>query len=389
MKSLFLQLGRSIHEVKPLASRRGSALITTLLVTSLIMLIALGVAQLITGDLRTASEFVQDGKALYMAEAGLERGMLSLKGQLPGFKPKDLSVNVPAVNALGDEGLTYQVSFQTQSTDVPHVDPDAIGELNKLDAYLPLLQQHSVAIPLFTVKEDGTAVTVKNFLVKYFVPFKTKVVGLNIQDIDFFRWKIVGVNKDTNKAESIGDFTSVADYASAEKPNCFGTSIGEVADEAIDGGCIADSVKKVTDSQNCNYSEARSYYQYVKNPNFDNSVELLEAKCYAISAFLEHHKQSYLVLTNFVNQNIIQALNSDAQSALSRIYYRVVSTDPVLRDKVIVQSTGSAGGVLGLGGGAGLGAARQDLDIQIAGDAFLPVFNFSIYRTDGQSGKGG
>jgi hypothetical protein len=53
-----------------------------------------------------------------------------------------------------------------------------------------------------------------------------------------------------------------------------------------------------------------------------------------------------------------------------------VTTEPVLRDKVIIESTGNSGGILGVGG------STKKLDLQLSGDAFLPVFNFSIYQTD-------
>ena len=365
--------------------RRGSALITTLLVTALIMLTAVGIAQLITGDIRTGGEFVQDGKALYMAEGGLERGLLTLKDQLPGYQPKLVK------GGVDKENLSYETNFKTQSNDIPHIEPGMVSVLNKADAYNTLSAQHSVAVPLFTVDDAGVAHKIHDFLVKYYVPFdlSKNIAESQLQDIDFFRWKIVGIAPDTKKAESVSDFTSASDFAIAEKPNCFGTSKEKVQEKFSDviPDCIPDMVKSSSDVQNCQYNQARSYYKYTVKTSYDGfedsaPIEVLDTPCYAIADFLANHDQNYLILTNLVNPDIIQALSPDAQSALSYIKYRVVTTEPVLRDKVTIESTGNSGGILGGVGAALLGGSTKKLDLQLSGEAFLPVFNFSIYQTD-------
>ncbi len=159
------------HSLKT-STRRGSALITTFLITSLIMLVAVGIAQLIAGDIRTGSDFVQDGKALYMAEAGLENGLYNLKQKLPGYQPEK-----PLSSASGEtpDGLSYEATLFTQATDIPHVEAGQVNALSAKSAYSILKQQQSVAIPLFTVDKDNKATPVTKFLVKYFVPFDDNV----------------------------------------------------------------------------------------------------------------------------------------------------------------------------------------------------------------------
>lgn len=352
--------------------RRGSALITTFLVTSLIMLVALGIAQLIAGDIRTGSEFVQDGRALYMAEAGLERGLYELTQKLPGYQPE---------KPIEAEG--YSVRLLTQATDVPHVEPGSVGVLNKIDAYNTLSLQDSVAIPLFTVDKNNEATSITKFLVKYFVPFTEKLQYVDLQDIDILRWKIVGISRETGNAESIGDFTAASQHANASMPTCFGTDLG-VVDAAIDGGCIHNaSAPSVQDfgaykHVSCSWNQARSHYEYTPNTTF-GGTDVLEASCYAIEDFLNRHEQNYLILTNLVNPDIVSAFGPEAREALSKIYYRLVAVEPVLRDKVVIESTGVSGGVLGTGI---FGGSTKHLDLALAGNTFLPVFNFSIYKTD-------
>ncbi len=360
------------------STRRGSALITTFLITSLIMLVAVGIAQLIAGDIRTGSDFVQDGKALYMAEAGLENGLYNLKQKLPGYQPeKPLS----SASSETPDGLSYETTLLTQTTDIPHVEPGQVNALSAKSAYNTLEQQRSVAIPLFTVDKDNKAMPVKKFLVKYFVPFDDNVPKAQLQDIDLLRWKIVGISSKTHNAESISDFTAASALATPSQPVCFGTDLG-VTDAAIPGGCIHDvstpSVQNFGSYKHtsCPWNQARSHYEYTPNATF-GGTEVLEASCYNIADFLENHEQAYLIITNMVNPDIIDAIPG-AQGALAKVYYRVVvdQDKPVLRDKVVIQSTGRAGGVLGVGG------SKKDLDLELQGNVFLPVFNFSIYKTD-------
>lgn len=355
-----------------LTTRRASALLTTFLVTSLIMLIALGLAQLITGDIRTGSDFVRDGKALYMAESGLERGMLALKGHLPGYQPADFK--------SFSKDLDYFVTLLVKTNDIPHVDAADVGQ-DPTKAYNVLSYQHSVSIPLFTVSGEGAtevATTVKDFLVKYYVHFGTNFKGSLVQqDIDILRWKIVGINTVTKKTESIGDFTATSDRGSATQPNCFGTK-SDIPDDAIGTGCILDksstrvssdiSVPNVTHID-CNWQQARSYYFY------KSSAEVTTENCYPISDFLSMHSQNYLVLTNLVNPDTVNAA-AQMQADLSKIYYRVVTSEPVMRDKVVIQSDGHSGGIAGVGG------STKHLDLALDGNIFLPAFHFSIYRTD-------
>ncbi len=367
MKKFLPHFGTRVH--------RGSALITTLLMTSLIMLIALGIAQLIAGDLKTGAEFVREGKALYMAEAGLERGLLELKQKHPGFQPKPFS---EALTKDLDASLIYDLEFLTQATELPVE-----------DGYRILEQQRSVAIPLFNVDKDNVPHAISDFLVKYYVPFKENIQNAKLQDIDLLRWKIVGINNDNGNAESISDFTAASDMANKVNPNCFGTKL-DLADSVVKGNCIPDTNgEKVADSVvsgaggsvsvkhlNCKWDQARSHYTYVPSTDFQGSVDVLEATCYSIRDFLAKHSQSYLILTNLVNPDIIETLDANQKFALSKINYRVLTSKAVLRDQVVIRSTGHFGGVLGVGG------SKKSLDLSLGGDIFLPVFNFSIYRTD-------
>ncbi len=353
MKTFFAHHRSSVH--------RGSALITTLLMTSLIMLITLGIAQLIAGDIRTGAEFVREGKALYMAEAGLERGLLELKQKHPGFQPKPISE---------DASLVYDLEFLTQATELP-VDSE----------YRILEQQRSVAIPLFYVDAQNVPNPITDFLVKYFVPFKENIQNAKLQDIDLLRWKIVGINNDSGNAESISDFTAASDMASSATPNCFGTQL-DLSDSAVKGSCIPDtngapvasSVVSGVSVQhlNCMWNQARSHYTYVPSTDFQGSTDVLEATCYSIKDFLTKHSQSYLILTNLVNPDIIESLDENQKFALSKINYRVLTSEPVLRDEVVIRSTGH------------FGSSKKSLDLSLSGDVFLPVFNFSIYRTDSE-----
>jgi len=104
--------------------------------------------------------------------------------------------------------------------------------------------------------------------------------------------------------------------------------------------------------------------------------------------FVQNHRENYLILTNMVNPDVVGISNINLKDQLRKadIYYRVLSrtcaegeTDcpELVRDYADIQANGYANN----------DAVVKSLDVKYKAPGFLPVFNFSLYKTSDKPKK--
>jgi len=99
----------------------------------------------------------------------------------------------------------------------------------------------------------------------------------------------------------------------------------------------------------------------------------------SISTFVDYHTRNYITLTNVVNPDLI-GVDPDVRPELANIYYRVIAKEgssQLVREFADISADGFARN----------GTFKQSIDVKLGMSSFLPVFNFSLYRTDTESDK--
>ena len=102
----------------------------------------------------------------------------------------------------------------------------------------------------------------------------------------------------------------------------------------------------------------------------------------SIGGFVQNHTKNYITLTNVVNPDIIGITDPVLRAKKANIYYRVIAEPDVAtdgntngpnvlpREYAEIKADGYAG------------KTKQSIDVQYKLNSFLPVFNFSLYKTD-------
>lgn len=421
-------------------AQRGSALLITLLMLGVLMTLVLGISTLVIREIGVTQSIVDANKAYYSAEAGVENALLALSQNKPGFEPTTQPVLFPAVPADAspyDPNFKYDYSISNTSDNVPgfpddkpiFVEPALVDggsdgmvvdcklsdakspfalAYTKADVYskcvratfrkLPLNQTD--IIPLFTADGAGTK-EVDDFLVEYYLNIKNgsglwgEFTGLPLNQFDVLRWKIYGQPKsggDVQRTESIADFYPGIENNGPNSPVCIGTY------SAIGGadGCLYPSLSKAppgvlppgTELNDVTlWSAARECYQTdagvaVTGGALIKGTTQGDAAGCSMRDFIDNHKENYLILTNMVNPNIVGISNIHDPSQLARadIYYRVVARkakpgEPkapgLVKDFADISAQGYAAA----------GRVVKSLEVQYKAPGFLPVFNFSLYKT--------
>ncbi len=285
--------------------------------------------------------------------------------------------------------------------------------------YRKLALNETHIIPLFSAgKNPGDpAENVEDFLIEYYLNIKDgsalygEFAGLKLESFDVLRWKIYGkplVDSGVQRTESIADFYPGVTNNSPANPVCIGTNanLRTPADEK----CIfpslskrppsAEDVARADDLSDVTlWSAARECYQTDAGAGVTGGALIKgttrgDATGCQMRDFVDNHKENYLILTNMVNPNIVGIANlkDPAQLARADIYYRVLArsknnvrdglggatTDgdgdgfpKLVKDFAEIRSTGEAAG----------GRVRKNLDVRYKAPGFLPVFNFSLYKT--------
>lgn len=398
--------------------RNGSALLVAMLVMGILLTLTLGLSTLVVREIRQTSDMVAAGQAFFAAEAGVENALYDLSENLPGYEPVE-----PVI--YEDENLSYEYDINNKGDKYPYFPddrpiftaPDVAVPKSVLYSDFPektynvLPLNESVTIPLFTANPDGTVNDIDEFLIQYYVNFdvdpdidriyieKNGVQqSISLDDFDILRWKVFGNPcaagncsspgaVDTLKTDAISDYYPATEGVSANRPVCIGTS-NILASEGGLYNCKApvvfEDVIKVgqnvsiedVDLGAAGFSFAREcFLSEVSDPTVGSlQGEVILKRC-NIDSFINTHSRNYVTLTNIVNPDII-GIDPQVTPQYANIYYRVVTRENVdgqlVREFAEIRSDGFARG----------GSVKQSIDVNLRLSSFLPVFNFSLYRTD-------
>lgn len=376
-----------------LIKQKGSALLITLLVMGVLMTLALGLSSLVMREIRITTDIVNAGKAYYAAESGIESALLDLHQKLPGFEKEDkmikgeLIVNNDSYN-IGED-LTFEYSIGNKAKSMPFVDTEIINkELAQDDpktylyGYLDL--NDTLTVPLFVQNEDGTVQNVSDFRVEFFIDAVPELnLALQKGVLDMLRWKITGINSgaqlgsvcskyfdpnpDKLTTEFIGDYLPVWIGSNEEWPSCFGTtSVG-----------FTDDRNGIQYNENCAYlwQWAREAFVYQIDSNGEaRTVKYTEdtSNPVTIKEFLDCHDSNYLSLSNIFNPELLQGGSDFEKRKRARIYYRILvpnEDEYTIRDYAKIKAIGT------------FQKSRKQIEAFIKPNTFMPVFNFSLYRT--------
>lgn len=278
--------------------------------------------------------------------------------------------------------------------------------------YRKLGLNETAIIPLYSTDASGIATSVNDFLIEYYLNVKDGSAlyppfnGIKLENFDVLRWKIYGqplAGSDVQRTESIADFYPGVTNNSADRPVCIGTDATIRAVKATDGKteetCIFPSLSKrpptkddLEGSEDLSdvtlWSAARECYQTdagvaVTGGQLIKGTTKGDFTGCLMRDFVDNHQQNYLILTNMVNPNIVGIANINDPSQLARadIYYRVlarrdepdssVPAPKLVKDYAEIKSLGFAAN----------NNVVKSLDVRYKAPGFLPVFNFSLYKT--------
>ena len=364
-------------------TQKGSALIIAFLIMGILMTLALGLSNLVIREVRITNDIINSGKAYYAAESGIESALLDLNQNLPGYETEG------GMYKGMEEDLTFEYSIENRTHTYPYVDTEIINkdiaqESPKQYQYNVLDLSDSISIPLFTVGDDGNIQKIENFRIEFFIDAEILPEYRHSDNsglvVDMLRWKVTGIRPDAPGAksfytESIGDYMPVFEGSTSTMPTCLGT------EESRQTRSFKDPDSGIIYSENCNnfiWQWARESYVFEYDPVTQTYTtqtrvwdpETNQSDPITISQFLSGHETNYLTLTNIFNPDVLQEKPGVTKEQQAKIYYRIVVPDEeIIREFAKIKSTGS------------YGKLRQQIEAFIRPEGFLPVFNFSLYRT--------
>jgi len=409
---------------KALKTRKGSSLIVTLLLMAILLTLTLGLSMLTISEIRQTGDIVGAGKAYYAAEAGIETALLELNEHLPGFQTKSVSgADADGWILVELDDLSYSYRIGNQGDKYPYFEDDspvfltpgigitkqALYQQHPEETYNILGLNQTVTIPLFIDCGDGSSFKdVKKWLLQYYVDFDTDPdnklqLGTKIQDFDILRWKLFGepIVPDPlapSRTHAISDFYPASENDGPTKPVCIGSDINLAVQDCIvpvakyvniTSEDIADWQTNKVDPGSLlvqAWGEARECYTKDAGSLVAPSTSGIQQRC-NIATFIETHSKNYLTITNVVNPDIIGITDPVLRAAKANIHYRIIAepdptqscpgetasaTDVMASEYARISSDGYANGT----------TYKQSIDAQLKLNSFLPVFNFTLFRTD-------
>ncbi len=275
--------------------------------------------------------------------------------------------------------------------------------------YRKLALNETHIIPLYSTDGSGTPVSVNDFLIEYYLnlrdgsdlfgPFQ----GMKLETFDVLRWKIYGkplIDGGVQRTESIADFYPGVTNNAPDRPVCIGTdaNIRAVQNNTKAETCVFPSLSKKPPSaaalnaaDDLNdvtlWSAARECYQTdagtaVTGGALIKGTTIGDPTGCQMREFIDNHKENYLILTNMVNPNVagISNMNDPSQLARADIYYRVIARKSTDSDPNAPKLVKDFAEITSLGFAAA-GNVIKSLDVRYKAPGFLPVFNFSLYKT--------
>lgn len=382
----FLAIFNNLTTKKRRTGKSGSALLIAILIMGVLMTLTLGLSDLVIREIAQTRDIVTAGQAYFGAEAGVENALLDLQQHFPGYETENYQTFQQK-----DLALDYKYRILNQGDKIPYLDPDQpiylgpdqapvspneVYKLNPQATYHALALNESAVIPLYVDDGKGNYNDVQDFLIQYYADFGSSKEGWlvnNIEKVDILRWKLFGRPclsqpctpdaVDPSKAaqtDAISDFYPTASGANPSQPVCLGT------DSSIDNSCF------IPQTENGVMNAARECYQTDAGGLGGNDIQSL---C-TISEFVKGHTQNYVILTNIINPDVINASNLELEQNKKKttIYYRIIAKpgQKLVRQEASISADGYSGNR----------SIKQSIDVNIASGSFLPVFNFSLYHTE-------
>lgn len=396
------------------------------------MTITLGISTLVLREIRVTQSVVDANKAYYAAEAGVEQALLGLARNGAGYEPKG---DFAAATDSLDPTFKYSYSTSNTADSVPGFSSDTptYVETGLVDGgtpgcvlssaknpfalaiprdqlykdcaratYRKLALNETQIIPLFSVDGSSAPVKVEDFIVQYYLNVHDgsglwgQFKNLDLQKFDVLRWKLYGKPDGyvgAQRTESIADFYPGVNGNDANNPVCIGTDAGITAlDSATPEKCNIPVLSVDSPESGAAdaplWSAARECYMTDAGSLVTGGAQIKKtsdtsgAGC-EMRDFILSHQENYLVLTNMVNPDIVGISNIKDPSQLARadIYYRVLAKRGVDQPKLVkdyaeISSIGYAKG----------DNVSKTLNVHYKAPGFLPVFNFTLYKTAGDSG---
>lgn len=394
--------------------KRGSALLVAILVMGILMTLTLGLSSLVVREIRSTADIVAAGQAYYAAEAGIEQAIYELSTNLPGYQTQDSSGEVVWVESVPDPApdieIEYRYRIDNKGDAIPYFSgeqpiftaPDvAVSKtdlygLSSSSTYNRLGLNETVTIPLFTDDGTGNVQNVEDFVVQYYVNFPLKdeieKAGYELRFFDMLRWKIFGNSTDPadTKTYAISDYYPVTEPSTPETPTCIGSdqsllpgcNVPRITFGDADVGQVGpeDSIGGWSYAREC-YSSEVGEFLVIGQPSASGLSAQVRRNC-GIPDFIENHTRNYITLTNAVNPEVVDISGTEEQiEERASIYYRIITNlqpsteeEPkdLVRQNAQIRADGFARG----------GSVMQSVDASIGMSSSLPVFNFSLYRTD-------
>ena len=343
--------------------RSGNALLITILLTSVLVLITVGLSRLISNETVQLSEQIKNGKANYLAESGSEIGLYLVHSNPSGFEPNN---NDEALKLFPDDEnqtFSYQISAKTNYLPIlPSYISEEVsrGNLPKNQLFDILSLGESVQIALLPNDSSGNI----SFAVEYYLGAESNIQ--NSGDWDILLWKIFGENSEGN-IESMSEYFP-ASQATAGGDFVSNTNVGKSANYPARFGSINNGF-------NCG-----NFFPYSPGTETEETsispTENGENRCQTLIAnFLNSHTNNYLILTNAINTTQLQAGDIDKE-LIANIPYRVCTPNcdtPGYKGLAPIFTQIIAKG--------NFGTNSKALTTTVNPEGFLPVFDFSIYRT--------
>jgi len=358
---------------------KGNALLIAILLTGILVLITVSLANLITAETRQLGQMIENGRAQYLAEAGSEAALFLVHQNRPGFEPK---INNKPLVISYDESKRYlpepveQFSLNIEASEqtLPIVE-DYIRELSQGDVtyksqlFDTLELNESISIPM----QPGTT----NFEFQYYMPVETDE-SVRLPEFDVLLWKLFGVNNNTNLTDFMTEYLPAAIPAQREprtaiSPASFGT---QGTGQTYNCG-IKFEFSEGNEDDDIQPLSPEEVEESVNDPR----------PCDSVQEFVQNHnnKGLRLFVTNAVNPSMLSRATLAPSITLQEaaiIKYRICTPDCSTIDNP--KSSGEENLVPTFTRITSSGRYRDTekrLRTSVNQEGFLPVFDFAIYRT--------
>jgi hypothetical protein len=373
------------NQKKHIKTQKGSAVVIALLLTGTLILIGVSLATLINNETRQIAETIRNGRATYLSEAGTEIGLLFTHKTPPGSTPENNTLEEtyslePRVNT---RNIVFQLSNQNRS-DLNTQTNQFSFQINSRSNFLPIIEEFElrealqndnnpdIRKNLFEPLKLNESVTIpltdaKRFELEYYFALDS---GTYRPDWDILLWKLFGTNAN-GETENLSEY-----FPAGASPTQNSNLIGSTSTAPARFGTVT-----AQNGFNCGtYFPANQQTQLLNDQN--SGTEFITCGT-SIQQFLDTHENNYLVLTNAVNTALFGE-NEDLFN-IANINWRICT--PTCTDSVVLtnyQDQDNQYLVPNFTKITSLGTHNSNskyLYTSVNPDGFLPVFDFSIYRT--------